>query len=71
MEMATKKKVLFKVIIIGGSDVGKTCLMHQYVNKKFTELYDATIEPILLRKEIVVGDRIVMLQVSVNRICVL
>jgi len=34
-----KKKVLLKVIILGDSGVGKTCLMNQYVNKKFSNQY--------------------------------
>ena len=34
--MASRKKVLLKVIILGDSGVGKTSLMNQYVNKKFS-----------------------------------
>jgi GTPase SAR1 family protein len=34
--MAARKKVLLKVIILGDSGVGKTSLMNQYVNKKFS-----------------------------------
>ena len=32
----TRRKVLLKVIILGDSGVGKTSLMNQYVNKKFS-----------------------------------
>ena len=32
--MATRKKVLLKVIILGDSGVGKTSLMNQFVNRK-------------------------------------
>ena len=35
-QMASRKKVLLKVIILGDSGVGKTSLMNQYVNKKFS-----------------------------------
>ena len=41
--MASRKKVLLKVIILGDSGVGKTSLMNQYVNKKFSNQYKATI----------------------------
>ena len=34
--MTSRKKVLLKVIILGDSGVGKTSLMNQYVNKKFS-----------------------------------
>ena len=36
MSSAGRKKVLLKVIILGDSGVGKTSLMNQYVNKKFS-----------------------------------
>ncbi|CAO3629290.1 unnamed protein product [Cunninghamella blakesleeana] len=42
--MASRKKVLLKVIILGDSGVGKTSLMNQYVNKKFSSQYKATID---------------------------
>lgn len=37
--MASRKKVLLKVIILGESGVGKTSLMNQYVNKRFSNQY--------------------------------
>jgi Ras-related protein Rab-7A len=37
--MSTRKKVLLKVIILGDSGVGKTSLMNQYVNKRFSTQY--------------------------------
>ncbi|XP_010876457.1 ras-related protein Rab-7a isoform X2 [Esox lucius] len=50
--MASRKKVLLKVIILGDSGVGKTSLMNQYVNKKFSNQYKATIGADFLTKEI-------------------
>ncbi|MBW0460422.1 hypothetical protein O181_000137 [Austropuccinia psidii MF-1] len=50
--MASRKKVLLKVIILGDSGVGKTSLMNQYVNKRFSTQYKATIGADFLTKEI-------------------
>ncbi|CAG0890869.1 unnamed protein product [Cyprideis torosa] len=61
--MATKKKVLLKVIILGDSAVGKTSLMNQYVNKKFSNQYKATIGADFLTKEVMVEDRLVTMQI--------
>lgn len=61
--MATRKKVLLKVIILGDSGVGKTSLMNQYVNKKFSNQYKATIGADFLTKEVIVDDRIVTMQI--------
>eukprot|EP00494_Astrolonche_serrata_P022297 UN22554 len=41
--MASRRRTLLKVIILGDSGVGKTSLMNQYVNKKFSNQYKATI----------------------------
>lgn len=62
-EMASRKKVLLKVIILGDSSVGKTSLMNQYVNKRFSNQYKATIGADFLTKEVVVDDRVVTMQV--------
>lgn len=61
--MATRKKVLLKVIILGDSGVGKTSLMNQYVNKKFSNQYKATIGADFLTKEVIVDDRVVTMQI--------
>lgn len=62
--MTTRKKVLLKVIILGDSSVGKTSLMNQYVNKRFSNQYKATIGADFLTKEVVVDDRVVTMQVQ-------
>lgn len=62
--MTSRKKVLLKVIILGNSGVGKTSLMNQYVNKKFSNQYKATIGADFLTKEVMVDDRVVTMQVS-------
>ncbi|XP_076807493.1 ras-related protein Rab-7a-like [Clavelina lepadiformis] len=61
--MASGKKVLLKVIILGDSGVGKTSLMNQYVNKKFSNQYKATIGADFLSKDMVVDDRLVTMQI--------
>lgn len=50
--MSSRKKVLLKVIILGDMGVGKTSLMNQYVNKKFSSQYKATIGADFLTKEV-------------------
>jgi len=61
--MSARKKILLKVIILGDSGVGKTSLMNQYVNKKFSNQYKATIGADFLTKEVMVDDRLVTMQI--------
>lgn len=49
--------------------VGKTSLMNQYVNKKFSNQYKATIGADFLTKEVMVDDRLVTMQVRSNSCC--
>eukprot|EP01086_Lenisia_limosa_P015979 TRINITY_DN5486_c0_g1_i1.p1 TRINITY_DN5486_c0_g1~~TRINITY_DN5486_c0_g1_i1.p1 ORF type:complete len:208 (+),score=65.98 TRINITY_DN5486_c0_g1_i1:21-644(+) len=57
------KKFLLKIIMLGDSGVGKTSLLCQYVTRKFTNQYKATIGADFLTKDIVVDDRLVTLQI--------
>ncbi|GMH39247.1 hypothetical protein BSKO_07145 [Bryopsis sp. KO-2023] len=59
----TKKRKLMKVIILGDSGVGKTSLMNQYVNKKFSSQYKATIGADFLSKEVQIDGSLVTLQI--------
>ena len=43
--------------------MGKTSLMNQYVNKKFSSQYKATIGADFLTKEVVVDERLVTMQI--------
>ena len=61
--MASRRKILLKVIILGDSGVGKTSLMNQYVNRKFSNQYKATIGADFLTKEVMVDDRLVTMQI--------
>ena len=56
------KKVMLKVIILGCSGVGKTSLMNQFVNHKFSNQYKATIGADFLTKEVDVDGQTVVLQ---------
>ena len=60
---ASRKKVLLKVIILGDSGVGKTSLMNQYVNQKFSNQYKATIGADFLTKEVLIDDKLVTMQI--------
>ena len=66
--MSHRKKVLLKVIILGDSGVGKTSLMNQYVNKRYTEQYKATIGADFLTKEVMIEDKLVTLQVKFSNV---
>uniref|UniRef100_A0A8D8SXG2 Ras-related protein Rab-7a n=1 Tax=Cacopsylla melanoneura TaxID=428564 RepID=A0A8D8SXG2_9HEMI len=61
--MATKNRVLFKVVILGNAAVGKTSLLNQFVNNKFSNQYKATIGADFLTKEVFLDNRIVTLQI--------
>ncbi|KAF3441933.1 hypothetical protein FNV43_RR15848 [Rhamnella rubrinervis] len=56
-------RMLLKVIILGDSGVGKTSLMNQYVNRKFSNQYKATIGADFLTKEVQFEDRLFTLQI--------
>jgi len=58
-----RKKILLKVIILGDSNVGKTSLMNQFVHKRFSNQYKATIGADFLTKEIMIEDKLVTLQI--------
>jgi Ras-related protein Rab-7A len=69
----TRKKVLLKVIILGDSGVGKTSLMNQYVNQKFSNQYKATIGADFLTKEVMIDDRLVTMQIwdTAGQVCII
>jgi len=58
----SRRKTLLKAVIVGDSGVGKTSLMNQYVNKRFSNQYKATIGADFLTKEVMVDDRLVTMQ---------
>lgn len=44
--------------------MGKTCLMNQYVQKRFDKTYKATIGADFLTKDVMIDDKLVTLQVG-------
>lgn len=63
MAMDTRRRTLLKIIVLGDSGVGKTSLMNQYVYKKYSQQYKATIGADFVTKELQIDDRIVTLQI--------
>ncbi|OVF07177.1 putative Rab family GTPase [Clavispora lusitaniae] len=61
--MSARKKTLLKVIILGDSGVGKTSLMQQFVNNKFSHQYKATIGADFLTKDLTIDNKSVSLQI--------
>ncbi|KAH7657442.1 Small GTPase superfamily ARF/SAR type protein [Dioscorea alata] len=61
--MSSRRRTLLKVIVLGDSGVGKTSLMNQYVHKKFSQQYKATIGADFVTKELQIEDRLVTLQI--------
>ena len=48
---------------VSSCSVGKTSLMNQYVNRKFSNQYKATIGADFLTKEVMIEDKLVTMQV--------
>ncbi|KAJ6920322.1 ras-related protein Rab7-like [Populus alba x Populus x berolinensis] len=61
--MSARRRTLLKVIVLGDSGAGKTSLMNQYVHKKFSQQYKATIGADFVTKELQIDDRLVTLQI--------
>merc|ERR1719419_1671809 len=62
--LSMSRKVLLKIIILGDSGVGKTSILHKYVNNKFIEEHKATIRADFSTKEITIDDsRLITLQI--------
>ncbi|KAJ5073592.1 ras-like protein [Anaeramoeba ignava] len=53
---------LYKLVVIGGGSVGKSCLTVRYLQGKFIQDYDPTIEE-NYRKMVIVDDRPCMLEI--------
>lgn len=61
--MSNSRKTLLKVIVLGDTGVGKTSLMQQFINGKFSQQYKATIGADFHPKDMVIDDKTVTMQV--------
>jgi Ras-related protein Rab-7A len=57
------KSEVLKIVIIGDGGVGKTSLRTQYIHKRFSKSYKATIGADFISKQVQLGDRQVSLQI--------
>ena len=60
--MSTKKNFL-KIVILGDSGVGKTTLLQQYINQKVPQNAKPTIGADFSKKEIMIDNTVVTLQI--------
>lgn len=58
----SKTKSQLKVIVLGDSGVGKTSLLNRFVTEEFSQIYKATIGADFMRKEIIIEDKHISLQ---------
>ena len=62
------KKRIFKIIVIGDSNVGKTCLTFRFCNGKFPEKTEATIGVDFREKTLNIGGEMVKVRESPGRL---
>ena len=58
----SKTKSQLKIIVLGDSGVGKTSLLNRFVTSEFSQTYKATIGADFMRKEIVIEEKHISLQ---------
>jgi len=61
--MASQKKILLKIIVLGESGVGKTSLLLRYVENRFTLNTKSTIGANFLTKRMEIGDKVATCQI--------
>ncbi|KAL7714274.1 Sphingomyelin phosphodiesterase [Entamoeba marina] len=61
MNKSTNRNI--KIIVLGDSYVGKTSLINQFVNRKYSSGYKSTVGVDLSTKSISIGDNLVSLQI--------
>ena len=58
-----KRKVFFKIVVIGDSSVGKSSLIHRYVKSQFAKDFKPTIGAEFSNKEIFINNKTVVSQI--------
>lgn len=43
VKMATECQAIYKVLVLGDSNVGKTCIVHRYCDEQYYDTYISTI----------------------------
>ena len=61
--MSQRKKNFLKIVILGDSGVGKTTLLHQYLNGRIQAKSKPTIGADFSKKEIMIDNTVVTLQI--------
>ena len=61
--LAPQHKRIFKIIVIGDSNVGKTCLTYRFCGGKFLQRSEATIGVDFREKSITIGEETIKLQI--------
>jgi len=66
VEQPKDKKKIFKIIVIGDSNVGKTCLTYRFCSGKFPEKTEATIGVDFREKWVDVGGELIKVSQTVH-----
>ena len=61
--MASRGRQMLKLLLLGDSSVGKTCLLNQFVNREFTNIYKATIGSDFSSKQLDIDGKYITLQI--------
>jgi len=65
-QLVVKQKPIIKVVILGDSNVGKSCLMNRFVSNSFSENTLHTLGVEFLQKELDVNGIVYTLQVKLS-----
>lgn len=69
-QLLTKQNPILKVVILGDSNVGKSCLMNRFVSNSFSDHTLHTLGVEFLQKELDVNGVIYTLQVLFKIFCI-
>ncbi|XP_062123814.1 uncharacterized protein LOC133837154 [Drosophila sulfurigaster albostrigata] len=61
--MSQNKKLMLKILLLGDEFVGKSCLVYRYINEEYSRNLKATIGADAFRKDLILNDNLVSLQI--------